>query len=262
MTGNISLSALELGYTLIPFMEEKETQKLFQALEDFFSKPEDYQKQFSVPGEVEVGYAALSGKKCFVIRNQQMPDELKIFLDYIPKVHAKALAILSKIETQMGYPQGQLTNTISKVPLPESGKAASLLRLFSYDPSETEGIAVAIHEDLGLLTITPRSPVAGLEVWDYSGTDSSTDSSFVKLEKQATPSQATVLVGETLNQMTQGHYLPSTHQVTRGPQRRFSIVYHLRAEPHAKIREKDVDITIEEWMKKQKSFRTSVNNSY
>ncbi len=242
----------------IPFLEEKDTQKLFQALEDFYSKPEDYQKQFAVPDEVEIGFTTAPGKKCFVIRNQQLPDELKIFIDYIPKVHAKALAILSEIESQMGYSPGQLTHTVSKTPLPATGKAASLLRLFVYDPSETAELGANLHEDLGLLTLIPRSPVAGLEILDYS----KENPVLVKLESEAQPSEATVLVGETLQCMTKGHYLPATHQVTRGPQKRYSIVYQLRAEPGTKIFEGGKEMTVEDWLKKQKAFRKSINNTY
>lgn len=259
MIGASSFSNLKAGYALIPFLNENDAYELFQAVEKFFSKSEAYQQQFSVPGEKEIGYAQLTEKKWFVIRNQQkIPSELKIFMDYIPKVHAQALKILGDIESQMNFPSGKLTNTVSKTPLPEFNKAASVLRLFSYDPSEQSGLAAGVHEDLGLLTIALCPPVPGLEVADYM----SDIPGWLALEKQAIASQATVLVGETLNQLTQREYIAATHRVTKNPKRRFSIVYQLRAEPDARIQDRGVEMTVEAWINKQKSFRTSVNNLY
>ncbi len=250
---------LKFGYMTIPFLEEKETQKLFQAVENFFSTPETYQEQFAIPDEKEIGYAQLTEKKWFVIRNQQkIPSELEIFMDYIPKVHAQALKILGDIESQMNFPPGKLTDMVSKTPLPEFAKATSVLRLFSYDPSEQNGLAADVHEDLGLLTITLCPSVPGLEVLDFT----SDTPHWLALEKETTASQATVLVGETVSKITEGKYIAATHRVTKNPQRRFSIVYQLRAEPNAQIQDKEVEMTVEAWINKQKSFRTSVNSLY
>ena len=190
----------------------------FEELKDFHAKPDAYKTQFSEK-EVEFGYAALKGKQVFVIRNQKVPEELKNFLPYITEVHAKALEILKSIEQDLKLETGTLTESVSKTPLPEGKKSSSLLRLFAYDPSIEEGSAADAHEDLGVLTIIPCSPVPALEVIDYEE-----DCNWINLEQRAKPSEAIVLVGRTLEKMTQGKYQAAPHRVKKSKLKRFSIV--------------------------------------
>ena len=109
------LTNLRRGYVTIPFLKESVVKHSFRALKDFLSQPEHYQSQFSVKNEMEMGYSSLPGKKCYFIRHQQMPDELKGFISYVAKVHQIALDILGYIERDWSL------------------KSASVLRLFSYE---------------------------------------------------------------------------------------------------------------------------------
>ena len=209
---------LRKGHAIIPFLPEEKMDQHFDKLKDFHAKPDAYKTQFSEK-EVEFGYAALKGKQVFVIRNQKVPEELKNFLPYIAEVHAKALEILKSIEQDLKLETGTLTESVSKTPFPEGKKSSSLLRLFAYDPSIEEGSAADAHEDLGLLTIIPRSPVPALEVIDFEE-----DCNWINLEQKANPSEAIVLVGRTLEKMTQGKYQAAPHRVKKSELKRFSIV--------------------------------------
>ena len=77
---------------------------------------------------------------------------------------------------------------------------------------------------------------------------------WINIEKQASASQAIVLVGKTLSVMTRGEYLSVTHRVKESPNGRFSIVYQLRAEPHLKIQYNNQMITIENWLENQRAI--------
>lgn len=251
-----SATDLRKGYAVIPFLPHEEIDQRFVEIKDFDSLPEEDKKQFSQP-EVEFGYAALKGKKVFVIRNQQVPEELRNFIPHFKTVHAISLKILADVEKSLALEEGILTKTVSKNPLPEIGKATSLLRLFAYDPSSEEGHAADAHEDLGLLTIIPRSHVPALEVMDLHE-----NGQWIDLEGSSNPSQAVVLAGATLEKLTQGKILAAPHRVKKSALKRFSIVFQLRAEPQTKIHHQNQEMTVEEWLSKLKANLTSVNGSY
>lgn len=251
-------SALKKGFATIPFLDERTTKSHFDALKTFYSRSEEYRSQFKIKDEIEYGYSVLPEKKCYVIRNSQVPEEFKLLTTYAEQAHQKAMRILSAIEKEMGVAQGTITGMVSEAPLPRAGKAPSVLRLFSYDPSTSDGLATDQHEDLGLLTIILKTEVPTLEVVDFSGANPE----WVDIENRAKASEAIVLVGETLSTVTQGNYPAGTHRNLKSTQRRFSIVYQLRADPTAKIEWEGTMITIDEWMKKQKALRKSVNGSY
>lgn len=254
---DLSFANLKKGYAAIPFLEESIVRNCFESLEVFFSSPEGYQKQFTVKNEMEIGFKLHEDKKSYVIRNQEIPKELKLFTSYISKVHDIALNILAEIEKDLNLESGHLTQTVSKTPLPVSDRTASVLRLFSYDPSLKDGVAVAAHEDLGLLTIIPRSQVPALEVWDYSQSGD-----WINLEEQVNSSEAVVLVGETLSLISKGKYLPATHRVKKNQDRRYSIVYQLRAEPTVLVEYKGKTVIVKDWTQIQRAMRQSVNGSY
>jgi isopenicillin N synthase-like dioxygenase len=252
-----SLKNLKEGYAIIPLLNAEVVQNLFADLKRFDAQSESYKQQFMVKDQVEVGYAVLKNKKVFVVRNQHVPDELKHSLSYIPFVHALAIDILHSIEKDLDLENGQLTDTVSHTPLPVTDQSTSLLRLFAYDPSNETGESADAHEDLGLLTIIPCSQVPALEVVNYKE-----DCQWINVESLADASHAIVLAGKTLEQMTNGRYLAGTHRVKKSPEKRFSIVYQLRAEPDTQISTKDGTITVEEWLKNLKKNLRSVNGSY
>jgi isopenicillin N synthase-like dioxygenase len=252
----ISLASLRKGYALIPFMTEDKVNKCFKDLEHFDALPEAVKLQYKEK-EVEFGYFQLKGKQGFVVRDREIPEELKEFLPYIAKVHAFALEILKSIEQDLHLADGSLMHSVSHDALSDHGKSSSLLRLFAYDASEECGNAADHHEDLGLLTIIPPSSTPALEVLELSDT-----CQWVNVEKDADRSQAIVLAGRTLEQMTKGAYQAAPHRVRKTAAKRLSIVYQLRAEPHSKIEDCGIELTVEEWLQRLKSNMTSINGSY
>lgn len=248
---------LKKGFAVIPFLPQEEIRARFADVENFDALPDDDKKQYSEK-EVEFGYARLKGKEVFVIRNENVPKELANLLPYLSKVHTVALDILHSIEKELSMEKGTLTSTVLDNALPEGKKSTSLLRLFAYDPSEEKGMAAEAHEDLGLLTIIPRSNAPSLEVFDTR----EDHFAWVNIEKEAKEGEAIVLVGNTLEKMSGGQYLAATHRVIKSPQKRFSLVYQLRAEPHVKIKHENQEITVEQWLQKLKANLTSVNGSY
>lgn len=254
-----SLETLKEGYAVIPFLNQDVIQKYFKDLKNFDLQSESYKQQFVVQDQLENGYAALKNKSVFVIRNSQVPDELTNFIPYFSFVHVIAVNILKHIEQESNLDSGLLTEAVSKTAMPNTGNSTSLLRLFAYEPSEEAGMAADAHEDLGLLTIIPCSQIPALEVFSYKQ-----DGKWINLEKTADAyaPHAVVLVGRTLQQMTKGQYPAALHRVIKSAEKRFSIVYQLRAEPQTQIQTKNGPITVEEWLKDLKKNLKSINGSY
>lgn len=257
-SANADSVSLQKGYMIIPFLKEGVIKSYVASIQNFFSQPEDYQSQFAVKGEIEIGYSTLPEKKCYVVRHQQVPEELKPFVTYASTAHQLALKILSDIEKEMDLAPGIFSQMVSKTALPGSEKSPSVLRLFSYHPSTEEGLGALAHEDLGVLTIIPRSQVPALEVLDVN----ENKHEWINIEKQADASEAIVLVGQTLCEWTEGKYPAATHRVIKTMKERNSIVYQLRADPTATIKHNGTMMTIEEWMKMHRQTRKSVNGSY
>lgn len=252
-----SLHPIKNGYAILPFFQNKKVDHLFEDLKNFDSQSESYKQQFIVKDQFEIGYSSLTNKKLFVIRNKQVPDELKSFLPYIISVHHLCLKILKTIEEDLNLVPGQLTETVSKAPFPPTENSSSLLRLFAYDPSSEEGAAAAAHKDLGLLTIIPCSQVPALEV-----IDDQKEGQWINVEKIADKTDVIVLAGRTLELMTKGKYQAASHQVKNSPKKRFSIVYQLRAEPNAQISTPSGVISVGEWLDQLKKNLTSINKSF
>lgn len=249
---------LRHGYAIIPFLDKEAVDKYFDLLRDFFAQPEFYLKQFERKDESEIGFSALTEKRLYTVRNRQIPPELEALISYAKHAHQIALNILTAIEKDLELPSGELTDMVSKKALPITEKSASLLRLFSYSPSEEEGVAVASHIDVGLISIIPITDAPALEVLDFS----LETPQWNNVEKLGLRSQAIVLVGKTLNVMSNGRYMSALHLVTKTALPRFSIVYQLRAEPLSIIKCNDQQITVEEWMQRMRDGSTSVNNSF
>lgn len=253
----LPLKDLKKGFAVIPLLKEEEIPAHFENLRNFDLQPDSYKQQFCIKDRIEIGYSSLKNKNVFVIRNEQIPEELKNFLPYFSSMHALAHNILKQIEKDLNLESSSLTAAVSKDPLPQGKDSTSLLRLFAYAASDTNGVAADAHEDLGLLTIIPCSQTPALEVLDYTQ-----DYTWTNLEKAANPSSAIVLVGRTLEQMTKGKYPSCTHRVINSAKKRYSIVFQLRAEPNTMISTTEGTITVEEWMTKLKKNLKSINGSY
>lgn len=257
---NADSVSLQKGYMIIPFLKEEVVKDYIESIQKFFSQPEDYQSQFAVKGEIEIGYSSLPEKKCYVVRHQQVPEELKPFITYASTAHKLALEILSDIEKEMNLAPGTFSEMVSATALPHSEKSPSVLRLFTYHPSSEEGFGALAHTDLGVLTIIPRSQVPALEVEVYDSNENT--HTWINVEKQMNDSEAIVLVGQTLCEWTDGKYPAATHRVIKTMKERNSIVYQLRANPTATIKHYGTTMTIEEWMIMHRQTRKSVNGSF
>ncbi len=249
---SIPLNSLKKGYAIIPFSSSGNVDDLFNDLKCFDLQSESYKQQFSIKDHIEVGYSSFKYKNVFVVRNQNIPEQLKEFIPYFSAVNSIALDILKKVEKDLGMQSSELTKMTADQPLPSAEYSTSLLRLFAYKPSTDEVVADA-HEDLGLLTVIPISEVPSLEIYDYE------QSTWINLEKMGVGSQAIILVGRTLEKLTHGKYQAATHRVVGSVHPRYSIVYQLRAEPHIKISK---EMNVAEWLALVKKNLHSVNGSY
>lgn len=87
------------------------------------------------------------------------------------------------------------------------------------------GMQMSEHFDPGLLTVTRRSNVPGLEVWDAS------TARWVALEAEAAPNDVLVLAGEQLHELSGGAVPSVRHRVVAprtGAAERCSVVFELR----------------------------------
>ncbi|KAL8651450.1 MAG: hypothetical protein Q9210_003246 [Variospora velana] len=102
----------------------------------------------------------------------------------------------------------------------------TLLRLFNYFP--TSGAAER-HTDTGLLTLCIGT-APGLEVWSSasSSSPSASSSAFLTGDWISVHPRATILVGKTLQWLSNGRLIAGPHRVVASPKGRQSIVFALR----------------------------------
>jgi len=123
------------------------------------------------------------------------------------------------------------------MPTPES-TTSSILRVMKYD-SQTQGESAEggkeclceAHLDVGFVTIDPCTETPGLEAEDCDG-------NWMEVEAMKTqPTEAILLVGETLSKISNGYYTATNHRVLRPPPgvHRIACPFLLRGRPEAII---------------------------
>jgi len=128
-----------------------------------------------------------------------------------------------------------------KLPTPES-TTSSILRVMKYD-SQTAGemgdggkeLLCEAHLDVGFVTIDPCTATPGLEAEDCDG-------NWREVEAERTrPTEAILLVGETLSKISNGYYTATNHRVRRPEPgvHRIAMPFLLRGRPTAVINTKN-----------------------
>jgi isopenicillin N synthase-like dioxygenase len=91
-----------------------------------------------------------------------------------------------------------------------------VMRITFYPPGQGEAHFAKPHEDINLVTVLPKATCSGLAVF-------SKDGRWVEVEQEA--SHCVVLIGDMLEQITQGELQATTHKVLSSPSARMSISF-------------------------------------
>lgn len=264
----MNIDSLRLGFDVIPFPNYHHGMKAMIDVKSFFSNDLMYKKTFSHAQKIEIGYYDLRNKETFCVRNQCLPRELLSCIDYFDAVSRLAFEYLSSLANALGWDIQQLLAVTKHHRLPLESNSSSLLRLLNYHPSEQDQDACDIHEDLGLLSIIIKTDMPALEVYHFR------DSEWFAIEQAAKPTEAIILVGETLSALSNHYLLPATHRVRASISERVSMVYQLRADADAILNSdnfisavtgqfaKPFCMTGAEFYQDQIRHRQSVNGSY
>ncbi len=230
------------------------------ATAQFFSQ-NPTEKQAYHRTDFEHGYFSSSEKELFLIRDNEMPKILDPCRDYLDYIYDFTKQCLAFIATEMGWPPEHLYQLIDDAPLPTDQLANSVLGGFQYHGGQDVGVSTAEHQDLGLLTILPRSNISALEIYDFDQ-----EGKWINIENQLQENELLVMFGETLTLITNGKLIPATHRVQKTQLPRTALVYRVRAKPEAlldaNLFENPVSITAETFINNERSKRTSVNGLY
>ncbi|KAJ7470121.1 hypothetical protein B0H11DRAFT_2041472 [Mycena galericulata] len=237
------------GWLSLPLPPDLESiyATLFTDSAAFFNLPADSPDKlnYAAPSGKDAsdeGFAEIPGEKQLITlrRSTRIPPPLRDTATAAwSATGALFLDAISAIAESLELPDQSAFDGLSseaRGALPDSGRAASLLRLFRYDrpPADTptaKTIVAEAHKDLGLLTVVVgRSP--GLDVRD-PGTGE-----WVSVEDGGGEGRltATLLAGQTLSYLTRGLYASGVHRVSVLPppasapheRHRFSLVFALR----------------------------------
>jgi len=230
------------------------------ATAQFFSQ-NSTEKQAYHRNDFEHGYFSSAEKELFLIRDNTMPKVLHPCRDYLEFMYNFSKECLAFIATEMGWPPEHLYQLIDDKPLSSGQLANSVLGGFQYYGGKELGVSTAEHQDLGLLTILPRSNIAALEIYDFDQTGK-----WINIENQLQENELLVMFGETLTLITNGKLIPATHRVQKTQLPRTALVYRVRAKPNAlldaNLFENPVSITAATFIGGERSKRTSVNGLY
>lgn len=257
------------GYLIIQHESESDMQQSMLALQTFFAKSAELKRRFICSG-FEHNYHPQKSKELFVIRNSAIPASLQPCLSSWKTLHAAAKCSLQFLAEKMGWPDELLFNLIDEPNAASDALSSSVLRAFFYQGGTGEQAGkAAIHHDVGLLTVLPKSSLAALKIYDYDGAGQ-----WVDVEKNLKPGELVVMFAESLSLLSNRKIIPATHRVTKSQAARYSLVYQLRAKPDAKFNSElfsnDIvgkffepfDMTAKEFVAKERYLRTSVNKLY
>lgn len=255
----------KLGYAIIDFPYQ--TTEVFNACREYFAQ-ESAVKECDKKALPEHGYHVNDRRECYVVRNGQNPSVLASAYPIFKQIHKLGIEILGQVEKDLQMTPGTLTDMVQRC-VKSDRTNVSLLRLFQYSNTPTEDCVSALaHEDIGMISIIPRSTEPALEIFDHKLLD------WVKVEQLLKPHQALVLVGETLAKASLGKYQAALHQVVWTAPFRCSLVYHMRANldavldssrlKTARIRpfRPSFQITVGDFLKSEQKQRRSINGAF
>jgi isopenicillin N synthase-like dioxygenase len=212
---------------------------LFSASQAFFKLDDAEKNKWKHKLGSEEGWSKIPGEKEFITLRtlEYCPDILKQpAKNYWDLMGSHLSSTLSRIATSLALPDDALTRFVGPCGVmqnEDSGKSATMLRLFRYEGHAAKVVAEP-HSDLGLLSVVVGD-VPGLEVWNGHG--------WFDVErevKRAGMCGASLLVGRQLERLSNQRYGAGGHRVVsygapesattqREPRYRFSIVFVLRA---------------------------------
>ena len=195
--------------------------KLFTQLSIFCDLPVD-QKKATYPEKLltEFGYYHVQDEKEYVtLRCSQHPESAfetiasRVWRDSSSLLHRVLCDIARAAELPTSVWDQVLDGTLS-LPETENDMTPTLLRMFRYEPDS--GFA-GRHVDLGLLTLCVGTK-AGLQALDRDADAETWEDAW----------EPTILIGKTLQVLTNGLIRPGVHKVVPNSEGRNSIVFTLR----------------------------------
>jgi hypothetical protein len=187
-------------------------ENLFAASQSFFNLPASTKSQWKHKLGSEEGWSSIPGEKEFItLRSlEYCPDILREPAKrYWDLMGAYLEGTLGRIETSLALRNESLKRFVGpcgSMQATDSGKTATMIRLFRYEGWEAKVVAEP-HSDLGLLSVVVGN-VPGLEVWDGQG--------WFDVErevKRAGMRGASMLVGRQLEMLSGRRYAAGGHRV-------------------------------------------------
>jgi isopenicillin N synthase-like dioxygenase len=242
----------------------------FSGVNHYFNQAIDIKKKDS-HSEMEYGYRNFGYKESFAVRHLPLPADLQTCVPLIQLLYSMAQTTLQQVAQYLQIADGNLINLLDENPLPMQHTASSLLRILHYHPldQQTPEYTCNIHQDLGLLTLAPRSTLPALEIYNYNGTGE-----WLDVETSMGPDDVIIMVGETLSLLSNNLFLPASHRVRQSASSRLSLVYQVRARNDAELNSENVASSVtgkfsqpfvmsgKEFYEKERQSRSSVNHSY
>lgn len=261
---------LRYGFAVLPFSEPALIDTANAACQDYFQQRGSYKEQF-ITGNVMDGHYHLPTKELFVTREEAVPHELAPCIPTVKEIHQFGLGILNHIADDLRLLPGTLLQHVSNTALAGAEKNYTHMRLTTYKTQAqlAEEFATPIHEDLSLLTLVFRSNIPCLECYDFTG-----EGQWINVEESMVATDVVVMVGVSLEKLTNNYYLAAPHRVRGHQQARTSIAYHLGLNFDAKLNSNDFetsvtgrfsepfDYTTRELLDHEMAIRTSVNGAY
>lgn len=217
------------GFIIAALQNTAQLQAAESAFSQFFAQSSE-EKQLYARKEFEQGYYGFPEKEFFLIKDKHIPAILNPCREYLDFIHTFSKQCLAFIAAEMGWQPELLWQLIDDEPLPENQLTSAVLGGFHYHGCEQPGFSTDIHQDLGLLTILPRSTQAALEIYDFAK-----EGEWLAIENQLHSGELLVMFGETLTLISNGKLIPATHRVKKTINSRSALIYRVRAKPNAAL---------------------------
>jgi isopenicillin N synthase-like dioxygenase len=241
----------------------EETSKTLQSMYDLsrrcFQQSQEYNqmKEYVYNPDQEVGYSCVRqlAKEFFAVRLNHVfsglfkPDGYFVNDEFEEKATATFLALqevavlcLRMLAFDLKVDDKKLECLVDRKPLPRNSFSSSFLHVFKYEPQNRILEQCPPHTDSGLVTVIPCAETPGLEILDWQ------TYTWQKVEEGAAhPSDAVILLGETMARLTCCYYQASVHRVAKNPEEtrcRYSLPFQLRGHPSAVIDSVGLDSSV------------------
>eukprot|EP00027_Filamoeba_sp_ATCC50430_P013999 CAMPEP_0168570670 /NCGR_PEP_ID=MMETSP0413-20121227/16870_1 /TAXON_ID=136452 /ORGANISM="Filamoeba nolandi, Strain NC-AS-23-1" /LENGTH=257 /DNA_ID=CAMNT_0008603359 /DNA_START=145 /DNA_END=918 /DNA_ORIENTATION=+ len=191
---------------------------------------------------------------------QQTTREFYNTMNSIGAVILKCVALALKASPQALY------DLMDPPTLPTGQYSSNTIRMFNYFNKPNTDLPAKDHNDLGLLTIIPKSTIPGLEVLSMC---EDCVYGWVNPEMKQQATDLVILAGETLSAACGGNFMAGIHRVVHNEnyygQSRISLPFLMKPYNEATLKDITKDapgMLVKEFMTKEMSRRESINNLY